>query len=198
MTSGGESVNIIPDRAHLDSYVRGATIEAMADANRKINRALAGCAIAMGAGVHVKNDLSYAPLINDPNLAELAVQIMGEISAPEKSILTDHWGGGSTDMGNLSCIFPCIHPHVHGAGGSSHGDDYYLRDFETACILSAQGQLLLLNALLKNQAEKAKQIIHAFKPRYESIPAYFAAMNAHKKDEDLVVYPNKTQAEAKY
>lgn len=198
MTSGGESVNIIPDRAHLDSYVRGATIEAMADANRKINRALAGCAIAMGAGVHVKNDLSYAPLLNDPNLAELAVQIMGEISAPEKSILTDHWGGGSTDMGNLSCIFPCIHPHVHGAGGSSHGDDYYLRDFETACILSAQGQLLLLNALLKNQAEKAKQIIHAFKPRYESIPAYFAAMNAHKKDEDLVVYPNKTQAEAKY
>ncbi|MBR2864916.1 MAG: peptidase dimerization domain-containing protein, partial [Elusimicrobiaceae bacterium] len=38
MTKGGEMVNAIPDRAVLESYVRGANFDAIVKANKKVNR----------------------------------------------------------------------------------------------------------------------------------------------------------------
>ncbi|MBQ5760150.1 MAG: amidohydrolase, partial [Clostridia bacterium] len=47
------AVNIIPDEMKIESYVRGGSIEAMKRENKKINRALTGAALAMGAGVEL-------------------------------------------------------------------------------------------------------------------------------------------------
>lgn len=55
MTSGGACVNIIPCEATLESYIRGASFDAILDANRKVDRALAAGALALGARVSVSD-----------------------------------------------------------------------------------------------------------------------------------------------
>ena len=51
--------------------------------------------------------------------------------------ITNEWTTGCTDMGDVSCIMPVLHPHIAGAAGKSHGDDYHLVDREMACVNSA-------------------------------------------------------------
>ncbi len=47
VTRGGGAVNAIPNDVRVESYVRGASIEAIVSANNRINRALASSAAAM-------------------------------------------------------------------------------------------------------------------------------------------------------
>ena len=53
MTVGGTVVNTIPEKAVLESYVRGATFGAMERANRNVNRALCGAALSLGTNVEI-------------------------------------------------------------------------------------------------------------------------------------------------
>ncbi|MEW5933593.1 MAG: amidohydrolase, partial [Bacillota bacterium] len=68
LTRGGDLVNIVPADVRLETYVRAATTEAMADANRKVNRALRAGGLAVGARVHIEDLPGYLPMRNDPNL----------------------------------------------------------------------------------------------------------------------------------
>ena len=49
ISKGGSSVNAIPDEVKLESYVRGANMDAIVAANRKVNRAIAASAASIGA-----------------------------------------------------------------------------------------------------------------------------------------------------
>ena len=49
------AVNIIPDEMKIESYVRGKSLEAIKRENIKMNRALTGAALAMGAGVELSD-----------------------------------------------------------------------------------------------------------------------------------------------
>ena len=66
---------------------------------------------------------------------------------------SDAIGTGSTDMGDLSCIMPVLHPYAGGAEGTGHGEDYRIADPEKACVLNAKWQLVMLTMLLENGAE---------------------------------------------
>ena len=68
ITDGGQAVNAIPSLIRMESYVRGASFEAIKDANLRINRALAASAAAFGGNVHLSDLPGYAPLINDLNM----------------------------------------------------------------------------------------------------------------------------------
>ena len=51
ITHGGSQVNVIPGEVRLETYVRGKTVEAILEANRRVDRALRAGALALGAQV---------------------------------------------------------------------------------------------------------------------------------------------------
>ena len=172
ITNGGAMVNAIPETVTLESYVRGNSFEAITDANKKVNRALIGGALSLGANIEIKDSFGYAPLNNDDNMIALAKDA-ADIAIPEenfsyKNICTS----GSTDMGDLSCIMPVIHPYAAGSTGTSHGNDYYINEPEKACVKNAKWQITMLCLLLCDDAKRAKQIISEFKPLFSSKKEY--------------------------
>ena len=83
--------------------------------------ALAGCAAAMGCGVIFIDVHGFAPRYNDVTLKNVFEKIGLEFFAEEDVRFTESWGTASSDMGDISCIMPAIHPYAGGAIGIGHG-----------------------------------------------------------------------------
>jgi len=188
MTAGGGSVNIIPAEAKISTFVRGATLESMVESNRKVNRALASGALALGATVKISDRPGYAPLLNDRGLMQVAEDVAVMLLGKDKVQMHRPWGCGSTDMGDLSCVMRALHPHISGASGKGHGDDYYITDPETCCVMGATIQVTLAAALLENGAARAKEVLAGPALRYPNKEAYFEAMDQFMADRELVTY----------
>ena len=63
ITKGGELVNVIPADVRLETYVRGANVEAILSAAAKVDRSLKAGAMALGATVHITTVPGYLPRI---------------------------------------------------------------------------------------------------------------------------------------
>ena len=172
ITHGGDMVNAIPETAEIESYVRGASFEAIARENKKINRALIGAALSVGANIEIVDMPGYSPLLNDREMKKVAAEAMKLIDPEIELPIDTPWSTGSTDMGDLSCIIPVVHPYAAGAKGTSHGNDYYITDPEAACVKNAKWQLAMLTLLLQNGGERAKKIIEEYKPLFQSAKAF--------------------------
>lgn len=192
MTDGGQTVNIIPSAAALSTFVRGKTIDSIKNTNRKLNRAMAGAAVSLGAKVKVIDRPGYSPLINDATLVKLTQAVASEYFGAERVNNHGKWGTGSTDMGDLSCVMPSIHPHMAGCSGTGHGDDYLVTDPVKACLGAATVQVGLAELLLKDDAKLAKQTIADAELRYPSKEAFFADIDQLMNDKDLVCYEDDT------
>src|SRR5881296_3287995 len=70
ITHGGSQVNVIPGEVRIETYVRGKTVEAIQDANRKVDRALKAGALALGAQVEIETLPGYLPLFNHAGLTK--------------------------------------------------------------------------------------------------------------------------------
>ncbi|MBQ8600653.1 MAG: amidohydrolase [Clostridia bacterium] len=186
ITQGGGAVNAIPDRVTVESYVRGLTYEGMSEANEKINRALAGAALSMGCNVDIQDAPGYAPLHNEPELVVLAKEAAETLGYPFE--YHDVTNTGSTDMGDISLVMPAIHPYAPGAVGLSHGKDYFIDDPELACVKSAQWQLTMLTLLLKENAQRAKDILAKAKPAFASKKDFFDYIDGLKAQGDRISY----------
>ena len=159
-------VNAIPERVTLESYVRGKTTEAIASANAKVNRALIGAALSIGANVDIKDIPGYAPLVNSCDMIELAKEAAAIAIPEEEFTARETYSTGSTDMGDLSAIMPVIHPYAGGSCGKPHGDNYQIADAEKACVKNAIWQLTMLELLLKDGAKRARSIISSYTPKF--------------------------------
>ena len=189
ITKGGDAVNAIPDVVKVESYVRGASLNAIIEVNNKINRAVAASAASLGGGVVIHDRPGYTPLNNDVNLLKIAEEIISETIGREKTVVSyEKWSTGCTDMGDVSTVIPAIHPYCSGASGASHGSDYYITDPESACVLSAKTQTLLVTRLLENDAAKAKYVIGNFNPIYKTMDEFFEAISVLNRDKDAVIY----------
>lgn len=161
ITKGGDLVNIVPSDVRLELYVRGRNIEAIADANTKVNRALKAGALAVGAEVEIEEIPGYLPLINDPALAELFTANMAGLIGAENIT----WGGfmyGSTDMGDITQLLPGLHPSIGGFSGKAHARDFTVSDPTMAYVIPAQAMAMTVVDLLWDGAEKARQIKEAY------------------------------------
>lgn len=196
ITNGGDAVNAIPDTVTMESYVRGATMESILKVNKKINRAFSACAAAMGAKVHIKDLPGYWPRNHSKAFVaafkEAAEQVLDNV------IVNDNWGTGCSDMGDVGAVMPTIHPSVSGAIGNSHSSDYYITDGETACVKSAEFQLMLLSVLLGNNGQKAKEIVADYKPAFASMQEYFDFVDTINLNQETVVYEDENTAILKY
>ncbi|MBQ1250646.1 MAG: amidohydrolase, partial [Clostridia bacterium] len=143
------AVNIIPDEMKIESYVRGKTIEAIKRENKKVNRALTGAALAMGAGVELCDRPGYAPEFHDEAFMKLVEQCCVDlVGADHVTFDYAKWGTGSSDFGDITCVMPGVQFNAAGASGTGHGIDYYITDADRLCVNSAKAQLLVTDALL--------------------------------------------------
>ncbi len=177
ITEGGDAVNAVPETVVVESYVRGASVEALKSTNEKINRMLSGVAAGFGATVEICDLPGSEALRQDGGLNDLASRVLDALVGKEHYGWDHGWTTSSTDMGDVSALFPTIHPYAGGAIGLAHGSNYYIDDPEQACVQSAVFQVSMLCALLENDAAEAKKIMAGFTPVFASIDEYLA----HKK-----------------
>ena len=60
---GGDVVNVVPSKVTMEFMVRAATVEAMMDANEKVNRAINAAALALGGKAIIEDTIGFLPLI---------------------------------------------------------------------------------------------------------------------------------------
>ncbi len=194
ITSGGAMVNAIPETAVLESYVRGASFDAICEANKKVNQALCGAALSIGTNIEIIDNPGYAPLKNDANMMQLACDAAA-LAIPEYQFWSDDSiGSGSTDMGDLSCIMPVVHPYAGGACGTVHGSDYEIHDPEAACVASAKLQLGMLFLLLSDGAKRANKIIDEFEPQFACAKDYLEFVDSLNSFGDRIDYSSEGKA----
>ena len=182
ITKGGEAVNIVPADVHMETYVRGKTLEAIKDASEKVDRALRAGALAVGGKVQITTLPGYLPIINDPNLMELykanAISLVGEEEMGQPGHRT-----GSTDMGDVSQIMPVIHPYTGGARGTSHGNDYLIQDYQIAVLNPAKVMAMMVIDLLADGAARGREVLSKSKPAM-SKQEYITFMESQIKEEE--------------
>ena len=164
ITRGGDLVNIVPADVRMETYVRGKTMEAISDADMKVDRALRAGAMAVGAQVEIKTLPGYMPQFNNPDLTEMfknnAVSLFGEDQFTQGGHRT-----GSTDMGDITHIMPAIHPYIGGAEGIGHSKDWHIENPDLAYLGAAKMLAMTAVDLLYGDAEKAKGILKKAKPK---------------------------------
>src|SRR5689334_16684737 len=164
ITHGGSQVNVIPGEVRLETYVRGKTVEAILEANRKVDRALRAGAMAMGAKVEIETLPGYLPLFNHMGMADLFKANAAACLGADEVTETGH-RSGSTDMGDISHVMPTLHPYMGGAVGSGHGADYAIADPKVAYVEPAKQLALMAVDLLWDDAGAARDILKTWKPR---------------------------------
>ena len=163
ITKGGEAVSAVPADVRMETFVRGKTIDAVLDANRKVDRALKAGAMAVGAKVNIQTLPGYLPLRQNRPLNDLFRANSSALVGEEEVGETGH-RTGSTDMGDVSHIMPAIHPYVGGATGLGHGSDYLVQDYTLAVITAAKALAATVIDLLADGASEAGQIASAHRP----------------------------------
>jgi amidohydrolase len=112
ITDGGEAANIVPAHSAGTFLVRAEDDTYLNELKQRVINCFIGAATASGARLEYKwGDIHYAPLLNNLTLARLFSQNMQSLGRKVK--LSDPGKAfGSTDMGNVSQLVPCIHPSV--------------------------------------------------------------------------------------
>lgn len=197
ITAGGAAVNAIPSDVRMESYVRGENMDAIVRANRKVNRALAASAAALGAKVELRDIPGYFPMHNDPTLMKYFMEV-SETLSPGRVEDGGVWSMGCTDMGDMSSVMPIIQPYACGAAGGSHGANYCIKDPVRACVNAAKAQTLLLHRLLQDDAAAAREVKVNARPPFATRKEYFAAVDALRMDQQAVIYEEDGSVTLRY
>src|SRR5262249_25723611 len=107
ITHGGSQVNVIPAEVRLETYVRGKTVEAILDAEKKVDRCLRAGALALGATVEIETLPGYMPMACDATMARHYEANAARLVGAEHYRQIGH-RTGSTDMGDLSMVMPIL------------------------------------------------------------------------------------------
>ncbi len=188
ITKGGDAVNAVPDEVIIESYVRAANSKALKAANQKVNRAISAAAAANGCVARIEDVPGSEALTEDVNLAKLALTVFEDIAGKDGYEYQDKWYASSTDMGDISSLFPAIHAYATGAIGESHGINYYVKDAYNACVNAAKFEIGLIRKLLSDDAKEAKDIISKFTPTFNSIDEYLANKEEINMQKDTVIF----------
>jgi amidohydrolase len=164
ITNGGELVNVVPSRVTMETYVRGASREAIIDASEKVDRAIDGASYAIGAKCEIKNYRGYLPLIQSEELGEIFARNSGLLPEPPRVNMNIDMPY-STDIGDLSHLMPVIQPRVGGFTGNLHAADFGAADETLAYINPAKIMAMTVIDLLSDGAEKALAVKAAFRPK---------------------------------
>ena len=148
VTNGGAAPNIIPESAACLFYVRAADLSYMWELHGRVVACAEGAAKATGATLKVLEygDSTYEPMKRNETLLEafrVNLRAIGEAETPE---VKDRLG--SSDVGNVSQVIPCIQPLMKIA---PDGTPIHSRAFEAAAAtpLARAGTLAAAKAMAR-------------------------------------------------
>jgi amidohydrolase len=160
ITKSGDSVSAIPASTEMEMLIRARTIEAMRDASERVDQALRGGALAMGATVEITTAVAFLPFVNDEPLAELAWSNGCALVGADDCVKVSGNFGGSTDMGDLGQIMPVVQPFAaSGREGAPHGPDFWTEDHYAAAVVPAKLMAMTVVDLLVDRAAAAHRVI---------------------------------------
>lgn len=162
ITKGGDMVNIVPSDVRMETYVRGKTIEAIKNANYKVNRAIKGSAYAIGAKVDIDDVPGYLPINQNKLLSNLLLENAKSIYK-DYEIIRNKLGGASSDVGDVSMIIPTIQCGMGGFSGGFHSKGLMVSDKNRAYIAPAKAMALTVIDLLYDGANIGKEIKSSYK-----------------------------------
>jgi amidohydrolase len=167
IVNGGAAVSAVPAEVTLEIMVRARTVDAMADAAAKVDRALrAGC-VALGASVDIRTFGAYLPLRPDAALVEVAARNAGAVVG-EDAVIRDPGAamGGSTDVGDLGMIMPVAHPmSACGSTAPFHGNAFWTVDHDLAAVGPAKFMATAVVDLLADGAGLADRVVAESGPK---------------------------------
>jgi len=166
ITKGGDLVNVVPADVRMETFVRAKTVEAMVDANAKVDRCLKAGAMAVGGGVKITTIPGYLPLETYPRLMKLYKENCLPLIGGEGFWAEGRHCAGSTDMGDMSMIMPTVQPNMGGVTGSGHGADYNIVDPDALYLTPAKAMAMTAVDLLFGDAQEARAVLEGQKPRF--------------------------------
>ncbi len=181
ITKGGEAVSAVPADVRMETFVRGRTVEAIMDANAKVDRALKAGAMAVGGQVSIKTIPGYLPLRQNKAMSDVFKANADDLVGEDNVGHTAH-RGGSTDMGDISHLMPTIHPYVGGATGLGHGSNYLVEDYGLAVVTAAKSLANTAIDLLADGAALGGSIVSGHRPEMTR-PEYLKFMRGLASDE---------------
>ena len=188
LKEGGNVVNTVPDRTVLETYVRGASYDAIIDASAKVDRALAAGAIAVGGRVRIQNFPGYQPFSPSPELGEsLGEATLGFVER-ERIDFADR-SFASDDIGDVASIAPTCQLGFGGFSGTIHGSDFRPVDKRRAYVLPARILAATAAILAKDGGRRALAAKAAFRPRFDR-EGYVLAVEALFSDRILEWKPD--------
>ena len=187
ITGGGDAVNTIPDKVTMESFIRGANVTAIAEANRKVNRALAAAAAGIGANVRITDLPGHLPRIHKQDYIDVFSQAAKGVGIHFEDGVGS-WSAACSDMGDVSNLMPGLHPSIGGTAGTEHAIDFVIDHPETACVDSAKMQVAALKLLLGDGAARARTIVENYEPSFQSKEEYLAFWDSVDMDKYAVKY----------
>jgi amidohydrolase len=163
IAKGGDAVSVVPAEVTMETFVRGGSLEAIVDANKKVDRCLRAGAMAMGAEVEIHTIPGYLPQRNDRRMGEIFGRNVEAVFGPGEFQIGGH-RTGSTDMGDLAHLMPVIHPYVVAAEGKAHGADWRINEPQHGYLTPAKLLAMTAIDLLYDDAGPAKDILAKFEP----------------------------------
>lgn len=161
MTSA-KATNIVTDQTEVRLSIRGQSAAQIDALVYRVERALKGAAMALGAGVKITTTPGYLPFtpLKDASVVREAF----EIADPEgkEPILEKTPTGafrGTTDFADVSSIMPVLFFNTGGQSGNGHTDTLRVVDPMEYYVMPAKIFALTAYRLLKDQAARAKEII---------------------------------------
>ncbi len=129
VTQGGASMNVVPERAVVETYVRANATETLLDACAAFDAAAKHCAAALGLDCTVETTPGYLPLRPSPELGDVLLDQMTPICGKD-AIAIGLASGASGDVGDLSALLPTAQFGFTGFSGRIHSDTFAVTDPE--------------------------------------------------------------------
>ena len=181
ITKGGEAVSAVPADVRMETFVRGRTLDAIMDANTKVDRALKAGAMAVGGDVVIQTIPGYLPLRQNAAMNDV-FRANAHLLVGEENTGHIYRRNGSTDMGDISHLMPAIHPYVGGASGIGHGADYVVQDYSLAVITAAKALAGSAIDLLADGARTGGNVVSNHRPEMTR-PEYLKFMRSLAREE---------------
>lgn len=176
LTEGGTVVNSVPARAVLQTYVRGASHAAVADAAAKVDRALCAGALAMGASVRISNTPGYQAFNPSPAMGEALGAAARTVLDATRIDFDDH-AYASDDIGDVACLIPTCQLGYSGFCGTIHSADFIPADSDRAYFKPAEILLRTVVDLAADGGRRALSIKEGFVPAF-SKSDYLASLDS--------------------
>lgn len=150
MTSCSGSVNIVPDEAVLESYIRANSLEELLEAGKRFDDCAVHCAKALGLDCRIEDRTGYMPLRQSDEINQIIHKHMLEI-CDDSRIVKQVVSGASGDVGDLGYLIPTVQFGFSGMQGRIHSTDFTIADEENVYLHTAEIVLKTVIDLLSHK-----------------------------------------------